>query len=272
MSTNNGTDSNHVVSDTGAFALVPEWVVYADISDRALRLYCRLARHADVKGLSWPSRVRLANQLKCSLSSLDRAVTELADIGAVTIEARYDDGGQRSNLYTVVRLKPAGAAGAESVWIDPSSPVTTPPSHGCGPPLVTGDDQNESQGNESQENERTPSVLAPSSNDAPPKRALAKRQLPKDFEITPAMRDWAATHTPAVNVDAELEQFTDYHRANASTKADWVATWRTWMRNAKKWGGGTGWKAVDKTHRNPDNVLHDREGGSRVVQRPASWD
>jgi hypothetical protein len=284
----NGMDEYHVVSDTGAFALIPEWVVYADISDRAFRLYSRLARYADARGLAWPSRLRLASELKCSPSSLDRAVTELRDIGAVTVSARHDEGGQRSNLYTLIRLKPADAAGAETVdirpsladaagvegvWGDPSSPVTTPPSHGWRPPLVTGDEQNESQLNETQMNDSTPTVLRPPSSNGETPRAKVKRQLPEDFELTPSMREWAAATVPGVDVDAEFPQFCDYHRANANTKANWVLAWRTWMRNAKKWGSGSqrSWN-VDKTHRNPANTLHEREGGSRTIQRPKSWD
>lgn len=106
----------------------------------------------------------------------------------------------------------------------------------------------------------------------PPKRPSAKRQLPEDFTVTAEMREWAAANTPAVDIDGELAQFSDYHRSNANTKADWVSAWRTWMRNAKKWGAGSrsSWAPVDRTHRNPANTFHEREGGSRVIQRPKS--
>jgi len=40
---------------------------------------------------------------------------------------------------------------------------------------------------------------------------------------------------PPGRLDDELEHFADYHRANAKTSADWQASWRTWVKNARKW-------------------------------------
>jgi len=37
-------------------------------------------------------------------------------------------------------------------------------------------------------------------------------------------------------IDRELEQFTDYHDSKGSTFKDWDAAFRTWLRNAAKWG------------------------------------
>jgi hypothetical protein len=62
------------------------------------------------------------------------------------------------------------------------------------------------------------------------------RQIPADFTVTDDMRSWAASHMPGVSVDAETENFIDYHRAKGSTMKDWTAAWRTWMRNAVKFG------------------------------------
>jgi hypothetical protein len=50
------------------------------------------------------------------------------------------------------------------------------------------------------------------------------------------MRSWAAEHVPGVPVDAETENFRDHHRAKGSAMKDWTAAWRTWMRNAVKFG------------------------------------
>jgi len=41
---------------------------------------------------------------------------------------------------------------------------------------------------------------------------------------------------PTVDYGLEFVQFRDYHLAQASTFADWVAAYRTWCRNALKFG------------------------------------
>lgn len=130
---------DHVVSDTGPFSLLPEWVLASTVSDRAVRLYALLARYADQTGLSWPRRALLAERLSTSVKSVDRAMDELEKLQAVTIEARHDEGGQRSNFYRIRRACPY-----------PWSLVTPPPGQPGPSPLVTGDAQNESQENETQ--------------------------------------------------------------------------------------------------------------------------
>jgi hypothetical protein len=46
------------------------------------------------------------------------------------------------------------------------------------------------------------------------------------------MRNWARFKAPTVNVDREFEIFCDYWRGHGTKMADWVATWRNWMRRA----------------------------------------
>jgi hypothetical protein len=59
-------------------------------------------------------------------------------------------------------------------------------------------------------------------------------QIPDDFVVTTEMRTWAAEKAPTINVDVETEQMIDYYRGKGEPRKDWVATWRTWMRNAVK--------------------------------------
>ena len=88
------------------FAVVPEWVLDAEVSDRAVRLYGVLARYADAHGRAWPGRKTLATRLRCSTDSIDRALEQLVAIGAVTKRGRVtENGDQTSNLY-VVRVTP----------------------------------------------------------------------------------------------------------------------------------------------------------------------
>lgn len=99
-------------SDTGPFSLVPEWVLDSTVSDRALRLYAVLARYADRDdGTCFPTRRTLADRLRCSLDSIDRAKAELVDAGAIAWNQRAGtDGDLTSNEYTVHRVQVAAGS------------------------------------------------------------------------------------------------------------------------------------------------------------------
>jgi len=62
-------------------------------------------------------------------------------------------------------------------------------------------------------------------------RLSADWVLPKDWE------DWARQERPDLDLRSVGEQFKDYWSAKAgsgSTKLDWYATWRNWVRNQKQ--------------------------------------
>ena len=80
--------SGRVTSDTGPFTIVPEWVLDADISHGALRLYAVIGRYANSDNAAWPSRATLARRLRASTDSVDRWVKELTGMGALTVEHR----------------------------------------------------------------------------------------------------------------------------------------------------------------------------------------
>lgn len=91
-------------SNIGPYAMVPAWLLTAPISDRAVRLYGILARRANNDtGRCWPGRQRLANDCGgCSLDSIDRAMTELVELGAVTRQRQsVGPKGRAPNIYTV---------------------------------------------------------------------------------------------------------------------------------------------------------------------------
>lgn len=80
------------------FAILDEWLLDLDISDRAVRLYAVLARYADSEThKAYPSRGTLAERLHCSKASVDRAAQELVDSGAMTKQQRHNS----SVVYTL---------------------------------------------------------------------------------------------------------------------------------------------------------------------------
>ena len=68
-----------------------------------------------------------------------------------------------------------------------------------------------------------------------PKRAT---QVPDDFAVTERLEQWGAAQEPPFAVSAmrvEVPQFVDYYQAKGETRKDWDASFRTWMRNSRKW-------------------------------------
>lgn len=102
---------SHALRKDAYFASVPEWVLFhEDLTPQAVRLYGVLDRYAE--GQCFPSRRKLADQLRVkSVDTVDRALRELQEVGAVTVTARVDDAGdQTTSLYTVHFLPPEGVA------------------------------------------------------------------------------------------------------------------------------------------------------------------
>jgi hypothetical protein len=97
------------------FSIVPEWVLDADISDRAIRVYSILARYADNDTLqAFPSRETLAKRCRCHWRSIDRAVDELVTVGAIVKTHRKNGDAYQSNLYTLRRVMPRVSPGTDT--------------------------------------------------------------------------------------------------------------------------------------------------------------
>ena len=88
--------------------------------------------------------------------------------------------------------------------------------------------QKKPRGEESREEEKT--VGAPSAKSP---RGTA---LPKDWELPGDWRTWAEGARPDVDVLTVADSFRDYWVAKPGKdgrKADWLATWRNWVRNQR---------------------------------------
>lgn len=87
--------------------MVPEWVIlHPEITDKALRLFCVLARFTGQDGTAFPKRQTLADTMGCSRDTVDRALAVLSKIGAVDIAHRFRrDGAKSSNEYRLALPK-----------------------------------------------------------------------------------------------------------------------------------------------------------------------
>ncbi|MHB8186692.1 MAG: helix-turn-helix domain-containing protein, partial [Dermatophilaceae bacterium] len=100
------------------FAIVPEWVIDAAVSDGAFRLYCLLLRYGNSSGCRMPSRPTLARRLRRSVDAVDRAMRQLTEAGIVRVEHRRSGEQFLSNRYhvrTTAPAHPATAAGGGRV-------------------------------------------------------------------------------------------------------------------------------------------------------------
>jgi hypothetical protein len=102
------------------FGRVPTWLLDEAVSDRSIRLFALLTRYADREGRGFPGRRTLAERLRCSVDSIDRALRELVHAGAVRVEERWDvdgDGGRLTNDYHLLEHREE----------DPDRTVAAPP-------------------------------------------------------------------------------------------------------------------------------------------------
>jgi len=79
----------------------------------------------------------------------------------------------------------------------------------------------------------TKKAIAPA---APEQRST---QMPASFDLDDQMRQFARENG-VTDPTREFAAFCDYHRSKGSTFKDWKAAWRTWARNASRFGGKGG--------------------------------
>lgn len=90
--------------------------------------------------------------------------------------------------------------------------------------------------------EPPPSSSSSSSNNedtAPSAKSPRGTALPKDWELPDDWRTWAEGARPDVDVLTVADSFRDYWVAKPGKdgrKADWLATWRNWVRNQRSSG------------------------------------
>lgn len=114
------------------FAMVPEWILDAAISDCAVRLYAVLLRYGQSSGARMPARSTLAGRLhKRSTDTVDRAMRELVAAGAVQVEPRFAGRERLTNLYRVRTTRPVPTTNADSL-IEASSGRRNPDTQGDG--------------------------------------------------------------------------------------------------------------------------------------------
>ena len=199
------------------FAIIDEWLLDLDISDRAVRLYAVLARYADSEThKAYPSRGTLAERLHCSKASVDRAAQELVDAGAMTKQQRHNS----SVIYTLQVSSPLHR-GVVTGDEGGSAPVM--------PGVLTGDDLTITT-------ELEPEELEPQNYIDTKKSLNRNHRLPENWYPSERLLEMFAHKWPDVDRDFEIDQFINYWHAEGKTKADWDRAFQVWMNRAEQRG------------------------------------
>jgi DNA-binding transcriptional MocR family regulator len=197
------------------FSILPEWVLDADLSDKAIRLYAVLARYADHRTHeAFPSRETLAQRMRCSARSVDRAALELIASGVITKRQRHN-----SSLVYTLRVSRGVDMGVQGGL----SPV--------------------SRGVDKDGDLTITTELEPEELDLGKRSKSARaQQLPGEWK--PEALDDFSNKYPGLDFRDEVDAFKNYHLAKGSVMKDWDAAFRTWLRNAKRWNSPRGqvWK------------------------------
>jgi len=196
------------------FSIIPEWVLDAKVSDRAIRIYSILARYADNETLqAFPSRDTLAKRAQCNLKAVTKAIDELVSIGAVIKEHRKQGDSYQSNLYTLRRVGPIQTPPRVKSDMGVGSNLT-PPRVSDDPLTIT-------------------TQLEPDNYiDSKIKRAQA---VPENWQPSDTFRAECEQKWPTLIIANEVEAFIDFHIAKGSEFKDVQRAFRTWCRNATKW-------------------------------------
>lgn len=68
------------------------------------------------------------------------------------------------------------------------------------------------------------------------KPSKPKKPITDDFQVTREMLAWVEERGYGnVSISEETERFIDHWKAKGEARADWVASWRTWIRNADRY-------------------------------------
>jgi hypothetical protein len=213
--------SADIYSEEGYYAVIPEWVLDADITAQAVRLYAVLRRYADKQTLeSHPSRKKLAERLRVKdEKTVDRAVSDLEKIGAVSTFARYKDednnisrvrtdvfNERTSNGYIIRKYAPVGVG-------NPTDAPTPTPSHASTLGAQKGEEPQSLK----------PQSLEPQNNTRAPRRE-PKTRMPDGWKPSNELFMFAKDNE--LDPFMELELFKAWTSAQDQRYARWDAGFR----------------------------------------------
>lgn len=209
------------------FAMVPLWVMES-VTPSSVMVYLWLHSYTSAaSAVAFPARKTLAERAGLSINTVDKALRELRDAGAIRIIPTYrGDGSQGANRYQIMPGMPPKSGGTHPN--DMGRGVS--PSRGEGYPLAMGKQEPEpiNQNQLEPEGERK----------RPPSRRGTR--LPDGWMPSQHVVQAMSEECPGVDQRMEYRKFVDHWAATPGAKgvkADWDATWRNWIRRAAQYTG-----------------------------------
>lgn len=82
----------------------------------------------------------------------------------------------------------------------------------------------------------TPQAIQSNESAPKSKRSNPKQPIPENFTVTRDMILWVEENNYGhIDLSDETGRFIDHWKSKGEARADWVASWRTWIRNADKY-------------------------------------
>lgn len=182
-----------------------------------------------VTGQLNPSMAAMARACGISTQQARRHVHELIDARFVEVIGNHFGGAPTATRHYRLNLEALTTTASDTPTAD-DTPTTgeRDPYHPRSVPLspmtvtpITGDSQNRRKQKEPEQNQKVEG---------------AKRAAPLPDEFQPDTEGMNYANQRGIAVAEELENFRDYHLARGLTRKDWQASWRTWCRNAERFG------------------------------------
>ena len=99
------------------WAAIPRWLLYSkSVKPDAKLVYIVIQSHANAQGTAWPKHATIAEESGLSISTVQRAISQLVSLDLERVERRYrKGGGLGANRYAPSWTKPGDDAVDESV-------------------------------------------------------------------------------------------------------------------------------------------------------------
>ena len=194
----------------------------------------KLADNANDQGECWPSYQYIADQCEISRSTVKNHIRELEKSGLLTREYRKNGTVNQSNVFHLTLDQSIQGVGQQMPGVgQPMSEVGQQVPEGGAADDLGGGAVDDPRTSHSLEPVNEP-VIEPLSVPAKPKKPKPASAVPDEFVVDQRMLDWLDENQITTDWCTETNNFLDHHRAKGSKMVDWVASWRTWMRNSMK--------------------------------------
>lgn len=211
-------------------AITAAWKAEVQPAARKLVLLFMADSLNDKTGQLNPSVDAVARACGMSADQARRHLHALIDAGLLSVVGNGNGGYHREASRRYKLHLDAVTPGTDATPCTSATPCTdaADPLHGSREPLAPMQLTPCTHASQTRKNQKEPEKNQ--------KVESAKRAAPLPDEFKPDAVGMNYANQHGIAVAEELENFRDYHLARGLTRKDWQASWRTWCRNAVRFG------------------------------------